>query len=62
MSSHLVKTAWPTRLAILLPVPAEVSMLAALASLGLLGGITCLALRAAAATSARHRRGGSGIR
>jgi len=43
---YLANMIWPARLAILYPFPAEVSTLAALASLGLLGGITYLALQA----------------
>jgi tetratricopeptide (TPR) repeat protein len=43
---YLIKMIWPARLAILYPFPAEVSMAAALGSLGLLAGITYLALQA----------------
>jgi Flp pilus assembly protein TadD len=43
---YLIKMIWPARLAILYPFPTEVSWLAALASFGVLAGITYLALQA----------------
>jgi tetratricopeptide (TPR) repeat protein len=43
---YLIKMIWPARLAILYPFPAQASMPAALASLGLLAAITYYALQA----------------